>query len=138
MSMLDGTPNPEFRKDPFRIPPKHAAEANEKMQIDAVELEANARNYFDMFFANFSKFRELNPSLVPEVACLVASEGEIRRLRKNGMPDGRIADLAMHCLATLAEEIRTADAEERKAMEKKPENPDPDTNPQENPKPLNP
>lgn len=131
MSIMDGTPNPDYRKDPFRVPPEQAAKANEEMQIDAVELEANARNYLDLFFANFSKFRELNPCLVPEVACLVASEGEIRRLRINGMSFERIAILAMHCLATMAEEIRTADAEERKAMEdgNAPENPSPDTNP---------
>lgn len=131
MSAMDGTPNPNYRKDPFRIPPEQAAKANEEMQIDAVELETNARNYLDMFFANFAKFRELNPSLVPEVACLVASEGEIRRLRNNGMAFERIAVLAMHCLATVTEEIRTADAEERKAMEggNAPEKPNPDTNP---------
>lgn len=126
MSERDG--NPESH---FRIPPEHAAKANEEMQIDAVELEANARNYLDLFFANFARFRELNPSLVPEVACLVASEGELRRLRKNGMPFERIATLAMHCLATMAEDIRTADAEERKATEKNPENPEP--NPNSNP-----
>lgn len=136
MSIMDGTPNPEYKDGLFRVPPEQAAEANEAMQIDAVELEANARNYLDLFFANFAKFRELNPSLVPEVACLVASEGELRRLRKTGMPFERIATMAMHCLATMAEEIRTADAEERKAMERKPENPEsPDTNPQENPNP---
>ena len=138
MSILDETPNPEFRKDRFRIHPEQAAKANEEMQIDSLELEVHARNYLDMFLANFSKFRELNPSLVPEVACLVASEGELRRLRKTGLSHERIATMAMHCLATLAEEIRVADAEERKAMEKKSENPDPDTNPQENPTPLNP
>ncbi len=133
MSIMDGTPNPDYQESPFRVPPEQAAKANEDMQIDAVELEANARNYLDLFFANFSKFRELNPSLVPEVACLVASEGEIRRLRKDGIPFEQIAALAMHSLATMAEEIRTADAAERKAMEggnaaNPPENPNPNPN----------
>lgn len=136
MSILDGTPNSDYR-DLFRIPPENAAKANEEMQIDAVELEANARNYLDLFFANFAKFRERNPSLVPEVACLVAAEGEIRRLRNNGMPFERIATMAMHCLATMAEEIRTADAEERRLQAQKPGKPgnpeSPDTDPKENP-----